>query len=198
MLAWAMPSVSRLTIGQFYIQPSQRSENHSTFNTQHSTLKLNIQHSTFNIIKAYEEEFLGSRDSHSDSGTDGGTDRTGNSFLYEPVTLHYSRPLSRGSKRAWALAHSDPHTESQRTRSRAQRICIIKELEQKKNPGNCSDSSIMGTSIMGTDPVILVIHDTSNFAESKPPGPSSISDVSADIFCGGNATQFVLGLKKPS
>jgi hypothetical protein len=49
MLAWAMPSVSRLTIGQFYIQPSQRSENHSTFNTQHSTLKFNIQHSTFNI-----------------------------------------------------------------------------------------------------------------------------------------------------
>ena len=43
---------------------------------------LNIQHSTFNIIKAYEEEFLGSRDSHSDSGADGGTDRTGNDELY--------------------------------------------------------------------------------------------------------------------
>ena len=82
MLAWAMTSVSRLTIGQFYIQPSQRSENHSTFNTQHSTLKFNIQHSTFNIIKAYEEEFLGSRDSHSDSGADGGTDRTGNDLMY--------------------------------------------------------------------------------------------------------------------
>ena len=82
MLAWAMPSVSRLTIGQFYIQPSQRSENHSTFNTQHSTLKFNIQHSTINIIKAYEKEFLGSRDSHSDSGADGGTDRTGNDELY--------------------------------------------------------------------------------------------------------------------
>ena len=31
---------------------------------------------------AYEEEFLGSRDSHSDSGADGGTDRTGNYELY--------------------------------------------------------------------------------------------------------------------
>ena len=42
----------------------------------------NIQHSTFNIIKAYEEEFLGSRDSHSDSGADGGTDRTGNDLMH--------------------------------------------------------------------------------------------------------------------
>jgi hypothetical protein len=47
MLAWAMPSVSRLTIGQFYIQPSQRSENHSTLNIQHSTF--NIKNSTFKI-----------------------------------------------------------------------------------------------------------------------------------------------------
>ena len=42
----------------------------------------NIQHSTFNIIKAYEKEFLGSRDSHSDSGADGGTDRTGNDLMH--------------------------------------------------------------------------------------------------------------------
>ena len=32
--------------------------------------------------KAYEEEVLGSRDSHSDSGADGGTDRTGNDELH--------------------------------------------------------------------------------------------------------------------
>jgi hypothetical protein len=30
----------------------------------------------------YEEEFLGSRDSHSDSGTDGGTDRHGYNSMY--------------------------------------------------------------------------------------------------------------------
>ena len=60
---------------------------HSTFNTQHSTLKFNIQHSTFNIIKAYEKEFLGSRDSHSDSGADGGTDRTGNNLMYGLWTI---------------------------------------------------------------------------------------------------------------
>ena len=38
MLAWAMPSMSRLTKGQFYIHTSQRSENHSTLNIH----KLNL------------------------------------------------------------------------------------------------------------------------------------------------------------
>ena len=50
MLAWAMPSVSRLTIGQFYIQPSQRSENHSTFNTQHSTLLKRMKKNFWEVV----------------------------------------------------------------------------------------------------------------------------------------------------
>jgi hypothetical protein len=75
----ALPSLNRSLLNySFFIAAGD----HSTFNTQHSTLKFNIQHSTFNIIKAYEEEFLGSRDSHSDSGADGGTDRTGNDELH--------------------------------------------------------------------------------------------------------------------
>ena len=37
--------------------------------------------------KAYEKEFLGSRDSHSDSGTDGGADRTGNYELHGMWTI---------------------------------------------------------------------------------------------------------------
>ena len=79
---------------------------------------LNIQHSTFNIIKAYEEEFLGSRDSHSDSGADGGTDRTGNDLVHGLWAILILTPRGRFYPRA----------EPQRAQSDAQRICIIKEL----------------------------------------------------------------------
>ena len=37
--------------------------------------------------KAYEKEFLGSGDSHSDCGTDGGADRTGNYELHGMWTI---------------------------------------------------------------------------------------------------------------
>ena len=40
--------------------------------------------------KAYEKEFLGSGDSHSDSCTDGGTDRTGNDELHGNGTAFLS------------------------------------------------------------------------------------------------------------
>ena len=41
--------------------------------------------------KNYEEErFLGSGDSHSDSRTDGGTDRTGNNLMYGNGTAFLS------------------------------------------------------------------------------------------------------------
>ena len=66
-------------------QADHRSILHSTIAAKRESF--NIQHSTFNIIKAYEEEFLGSRDSHSDSGADGGTDRTGNNELHGVWTL---------------------------------------------------------------------------------------------------------------
>ena len=89
---------------------------HSTFNIKNSTF--NIQHSTFNIIKAYEKEFLGSRDSHSDSGTDGGTDRTGNDLVHGLWAILILTPRGRFYPRA----------EPQRAQSDAQRICIIKEL----------------------------------------------------------------------
>jgi hypothetical protein len=57
MLAWAMPSVSRLTIGQFFIQSSQRSENNSTFHIRHSTIGY-ADHSTFLIPHSSFEEML--------------------------------------------------------------------------------------------------------------------------------------------
>ena len=61
-------------------QADHRSILHSNIAAKRESF--NIQHSTFNIIKAYEKEFLGSRDSHSDSGADGGSDRTGNDELH--------------------------------------------------------------------------------------------------------------------
>ena len=43
---------------------------------------INIQHSTFNIIKDYEkEQFLGGGAAYCDSRTDSGTDRTGHHLV---------------------------------------------------------------------------------------------------------------------
>jgi hypothetical protein len=45
--------------------------------------------------KLSEEEFLGSRDSHSDSGADGGTDRTGNNLMHGVWPIISLTPIGR-------------------------------------------------------------------------------------------------------
>ena len=66
---------------------SRRLQRHTSIFSRRNRGKLRniipkILYSLDKKIKAYEEEFLGSRDSHSDSGADGGTDRTGNDLVH--------------------------------------------------------------------------------------------------------------------
>ena len=83
---------------------------------------------------------MGSGDSHSDCGTDGGTDRTGNNLVHGLRTI-----LKSHTEIHVKTSHRDAgfsHTETQRPQSDAQRIIlrVIFRVLRVKNSVTLCDS----------------------------------------------------------